>query len=147
MSLKDQLNTALKEAMRAGDDKRRGTLRLVFANIKQFEVDKRIEADDAAVLQILQKEIKTRRESIEEAKKGSRQDLIDSNEAEIAILNEFLPKQLTMDELKEIVSQVIAEVGAQSAADTGKVMKAVMPRVQGRAAGDQINQAVRQLLV
>ena len=136
----------MKDAMKAGDVVRKNTLRMALAAIKQVEVDKRIALDDAAVISLLQKEIKNRREALEEAKKASRADLAAANEAEIAVLEAFLPKAMPAEELRALVSAAIAETGAASASDMGKVMKAVMPKVAGRAPGDAISAMVRELL-
>lgn len=133
-------------AMKAGDVVRRTTLRMALAAIKQVEVDKRISLDDAAVMAILQKEIKNRREAIEEARKAERADLISANEAEIAVLESFLPKAMSAEELRALVQAAITEVGASSASDMGKVMKAVMPKTAGRAPGDAVSTMVRELL-
>lgn len=146
MDLKTQLNESVKEAMKAGDVLRRTTLRMALAAIKQVEVDKRISLDDAAVMAILQKEIKNRREAIEEAKKAERADLVSENEAEIAVLEGFLPKAMSTEELRAIVQATITEVGASTASDMGKVMKAVMPKTAGRAPGDAVSAMVRELL-
>ena len=146
MDLKTQLNESLKDAMKSGDVIRRTTIRMTLAAIKQVEVDKRISLDDAAVMGILQKEIKNRREAIEEAKNAVRPDLISANEAEIAVLESFLPKAMSAEELRAIVQATIAETGATSASDMGKVMKAVMPKTAGRAPGDAVNAMVRELL-
>jgi uncharacterized protein len=146
MDLKTKLNESLKDAMKSGDVIRRTTIRMALAAIKQVEVDKRISLDDAAVMGILQKEIKNRREAIEEAKKAVRPDLISANEAEIAVLESFLPKAMSAEELRAIVQATIAEMGATSASDMGKVMKAVMPKTAGRAPGDAVSAMVRELL-
>lgn len=146
MDLKTTLNESLKEAMKAGDVLRRTTLRMVMAAIKQVEVDKRTSLDDAAVMSILQKEIKNRREAIEEAKKAERPDLVSANESEIAVLEAFLPKALSPEELRSLVQSAIDEMGASSASDMGRVMKAVMPKTAGRAAGDAVSAMVRELL-
>lgn len=146
MDLKTQLNESVKDAMKSGDTMRRNTLRMVLAAIKQVEVDKRVSLDGAAIMAILQKEIKNRREAIEEAKKAKRADLISDNEAEIVILEAFLPKAMSAEELREIVQAAIAETGAVSASDMGKVMKAVMPKTAGRAPGDAVSTMVRELL-
>ncbi|HBD10135.1 MAG TPA: glutamyl-tRNA amidotransferase, partial [Syntrophobacteraceae bacterium] len=133
MDLKTKLNESLKDAMKSGDVVRRTTIRMVMAAIKQVEVDKRISLDDAAVMSILQKEIKNRREALEEAKKANRADLAADNEAEIAVLESFLPKAMPAEELRALVQAAIAEVGASAPGDMGKVMKVVMPKVAGRA--------------
>lgn len=146
MDTKTKLTEALKEAMKAGDEPRKNTVRMVLAAIKQVEVDKRIVVDEPGVLTILQKEVKMRRESLEEAEKVAREDLASAARAEIEILKFFLPKSINADELRELARQAIAETGASGPADMGKVMKAIMPKIAGRAAGDQVSAAVRELL-
>ncbi|MFH1909026.1 MAG: GatB/YqeY domain-containing protein [Chloroflexota bacterium] len=146
MDTKTKLENALKEAMRAGDEIKKRTVRMALAAIKQAEVDRQVSLDEAAVLAILQKEIKTRRESLEEARNANRPDLVAAAEAEIAVVNAFLPQALSADELKALVEAAIAEAGAASPSDMGKVMKLLVPRIQGRAPGDQVSQLVRQLL-
>lgn len=146
MSIKTQLNDSMKESMKSGDEVRKRTVRMVLAAIKQAEVDKRVELDDMAVMNILQKEVKNRRESLEEAKKANRTDLVEANEAEIDILQAFLPKAMPADELRALVQAAISETGASSPSDMGKVMKAVMPKVAGRAPNDMVSATVRELL-
>ena len=146
MDIKAQLTEAMKRAMKANDDVARRTTRMSLAAIKQAEVDKQITLDDAAVIALLQKEIKNRREAIEEAKKANRADLISDNEAEIKVLEAFLPKAMSADELRTLVQAAIAETGASTQTDMGKVMKALMPKVAGRAAGDQVSAMVKELL-
>jgi len=146
MDIKTQLNDSLKDAMRLKDNLRRDTVRMALAAIKQVEVDKRAALDDLAVIALLQKEIKNRREAVEEARKANRPDLVQANEAEIAVLEAFLPKAMSADELRALVQAAIAETGASAPADMGKVMKAVLPRVAGRAPGDQVSAMVREAL-
>ena len=146
MTIKAQLNESMKEAMKSGDEVRKRTVRMALAAVKQAEVDKRIELDDTAVMNLLQKEIKNRRESLEEAKKVNRADLVEANEAEIEVLQAFLPKAMPAEELRSLVQAAIAETGAASPADMGKVMKTVMPRVAGRAPNDMVSATVRELL-
>ncbi len=146
MDLKAQLNQALKEAMKSGDEIRKRTVRMALAAIKQAEIDRQVTLDDQGVLSILQREIKTRRESLEEAQKAGREDLVQALQAEIAVLQAFLPQALSVEELRALAKAVIEEVGASSAADMGRVMKALMPRVANRAPGDQVSQIVRSLL-
>ena len=146
MDLKEQLTNAVKEAMKANDEQRKTTLRGVLAAIKQVEVDQQTELEDNDILGVLQKEVKSRNETIADSKKANRPDLVSKAEAEIAILEEFLPKGLTDAELEAIVKETIAEVEAGSMADIGKVMGAIMPKIKGRADGAQVNQMVRQLL-
>ncbi|HEY3477181.1 MAG TPA: GatB/YqeY domain-containing protein [Anaerolineales bacterium] len=146
MSIKTQLNESMKEAMKSGDEVRKRTIRMVLAAIKQVEVDKRTELDDAAMMSLLQKEIKNRREALEEARKADRADLVQANEAEIEVLQAFLPKAMPAGELRALVQAAIAETGASSPADMGKVMKVVMPKVAGRAPNDAISATVREFL-
>ena len=146
MTLKTQLNDSMKDAMKSGDEVRKRTVRMVLAAVKQAEVDKRIELDDMAIMALLQKEIKNRRESLEEAKKANRADLIEANEAEIKVLEVFLPKAMLAEELRTLVQAAITETGAVGPADMGKVMKLVMPKVAGRAPNDAVSMAVKELL-
>jgi uncharacterized protein YqeY len=146
MDTKTKLNDSMKEAMKSGDDLRKRTIRMVLAAIKQVEVDKRADVDELAVTALVQKEVKTRREALEEAKKASREDLVAANEAEIKVLEEFLPKAMPADELRALVQAAIAETGAAAPSDMGKVMKVVMPKVAGRAPNDAISAAVKELL-
>lgn len=146
MNTKLQLENALKDAMRAGDDLRKRTIRMALSAIRLAEVDKGAPLDDAAVLSILQKEVKSRQEAVEEAQRAGRPDLAEANQAEIAVLQQFLPQQLTPEELEALARQVIAEVGATSLREMGQVMKVLVPRLEGRAPGDQASQVVRRLL-
>jgi uncharacterized protein YqeY len=146
MDIKTQLTESMKDAMKSGDEVRKRTTRMALANIKQAEVDKQTKLDDAAVISLLQKEIKNRRESVDEAKKANRADLIADNEAEIKVLEVFLPKAMPAEELRALARAAIAEVGAASPTDMGKVMKALLPKVAGRAAGDQVSAMVKELL-
>lgn len=148
MELKNWLEEDLKAAMRANDSVRKTAIRSALAAIKmaQVEKDKNTVLDDAAVLALVQKEIKARRESIADAQKANRPDLISGYEAEAKVLEEYLPKQLSADELTDLVRQAIQEVGAVAPSDLGKVMKVVIPRVQGRAPNDQISATARKLL-
>jgi len=146
METKNKLEQAVKDALKAGDELRKRTVRHTLAAIKQVEIDLQSPLDETAVLGIIQKEIKNRREALEEAQRANRQDLIASAEAEIGVLNDFLPKAMDPEELKELVEAAIAEAGAASLKDMGKVMKLVLPQVAGRAPGDQISALVQQLL-
>jgi uncharacterized protein YqeY len=146
MNIKTQLNDSMRDAMKSGDEVRKRTVRMVLAAVKQAEVDKRTELDDMAVIALIQKETKNRRESLEEAKKADRADLIADNEAEIKVLEVFLPKAMPAEELRAIVQSAITETGAAGPADMGKVMKIVMGKVAGRAPNDMISAAVRELL-
>lgn len=146
MTIKNQLNDSMKDAMKSGDEVRKRTVRMVLGAVKQAEVDKRTELDDTAVMNLIQKEMKNRRESMEEARKANRVDLVEANEAEIKVLEAFLPKAMPAEELRAIVQSAIDETGAATPADMGKVMKAVMPKVAGRAPNDIVSATVRELL-
>ena len=144
--MKTELNNAVKDAMKSGDEVRKRTLRMVLAAIKQVEVDRRISLDDSAVLAILQKEIKLRKEALDEAQKANRTDLAEEAQAEIDVLTVFLPKGLSSEELRSLVQAAMAETGAAAPSDMGKVMKVLLPQIAGRAPGDQVSAMVRDLL-
>jgi len=146
MNLKERLQSDLKQAMLAKDERRKRTLRLVLAAIKNAEVEKRAPLDDSAVLAVIQKEVKSRQETIEGAQQAGRDDLVAEAEAEMALLQAYLPQPLTLEEVEALAREAIAEVGATSPRDMGKVMKALMPRVRGRAEGGTVSQVVRRLL-
>jgi uncharacterized protein len=146
MEIKVQLEIALKEAMRAGDDVRKRTIRMVLAAVRQVEIDRQVTLDESAVLAIIQKEIKTRKDAVEEARGANRLDIVTATEAEIVVIQAYLPQAMSADELRTLAQAAIAEAGAVSPADMGKVMKLLMPRVVGRAPGDQVSATVRQLL-
>jgi uncharacterized protein YqeY len=146
MDTKEKLEVALREAIRAGDDVRKRSVRMVLAAVRQVEIDRQVKLDEAAVLSIIQKEIKTRKESVEEARGANRPDIVAATEAEIVVLQGYLPEAMDAEELKKLVEAAIAEAGAKSPVDMGRVMKLLMPRVAGRAPGDQVSSAVRQLL-
>ena len=146
MDTKTKLNEAMKESMKSGDNLRKQTIRMVLAAVKQAEVDKRVDLDEAAVTALIQKEVKNRREAIEDAKKASRDDLVEGNESEIKILEDFLQKAMPIEELKALVQAAITETGAAAPSDMGKVMKVVMPKVAGRAPNDMISATVKELL-
>lgn len=144
--LKQALQTALKEAMRAKDSERRNAIRLLQSAIKQVEIDSRTALDDDGVLDVLRKEAKKRRETIAELERAGRSDDAASESLELAVTEEFLPRQLSADELRPIVRQAIHEVGANSMKEMGSVMKAVMPQVQGLADGRAVSALVREML-
>jgi len=146
MNLKDQLQSDLKDAMRAGDELRKNTLRMTLSAIKLAEIEKRDPIDELGILAIIQKEVKSRRESIADAQRANRTDLVQTAELEIALLEQYLPKALDAAELEALARQAIEEVGAASLREMGQVMKVLMPRLQGRATGDQASQVVRKLL-
>jgi hypothetical protein len=146
MLSKAALQADLKDAMRAGDEVRKRTLRMVLTAVRLAEVDRRGPLDEAALFAVLQKEAKMRNESIADAEKAGRTDLVEAARAELAILEAYLPQPLTQAELEDLARQVIAEVDAAAPGDIGRVMKALMPRVQGRADGKAANEVVRRLL-
>ncbi|VXA77368.1 MULTISPECIES: GatB/YqeY domain-containing protein [Aeromonas] len=133
MSLKDQLKDQQKLAMLARDKARLGAIRLLMAEIKQREVDSRIELNDEDILAVVTKMVKQRRDSISQFEAAGRQDLADKESAEIIVLQEFLPQQLTADEIAALIEQAITESGAAVMADMGKVMAVLKPKIQGRA--------------
>lgn len=146
METRQKLEMALKEAMRSGDAMRKQTVRMVMSAIKLSEVEKGAPLDETAIIAIIQKEVKSRQEAMQEAQKANRPDLSERAKEEMTFLETFLPKQLTPEELDALVREAIAETGAAAPSDMGKVMKVLMPKIQGRAAGDQVSQAVRRQL-
>lgn len=146
MNLSERLNEDMKQAMRSQDKFKLSVIRMVRSAIKNIEIDQRRTLDDNEVLEVLSREIKQRKDSLQEFSKAGRDDLTENLQAEIAILMEYLPQQLTEEEVKAIVQQTIQEVGASSKADMGKVMGALMPKVKGLADGKIVNQYVQQLL-
>ncbi len=133
MSLKSQISEDMKNAMRAKDTVRLGAIRLLQAAIKQREVDERIELDDAAVIAVIEKMLKQRRDSIAAFESANRTDLADIEKFEVSVLQTYMPKQLTDDEINQIITQVIADTGATGAKDMGKVVGLVRPMVAGVA--------------
>ena len=133
MSLKDQITADMKSAMKAGEKDRLKVVRLMRAAIKQIEIDKRIELDDAAVLSVLDKMVKQRRDSVEQFQNGGRNDLADIELAEIAVLDTYLPEQLSDTELDALIDEAIGATGAESIRDMGKVMGQIKSKAAGRA--------------
>ncbi len=146
MSTKTELRDDLKKAMKANDVLRKRTLRMSLASIQLAEIEKRGELDENAVMVILQREVKVRREAFEEARQANRPDLEAEVEAEIEVLEIYLPQPMTEVELEDLAQQVIDEVGAASPREMGQVMKVLMPRLQGRATGQEASQVVGKLL-
>jgi uncharacterized protein YqeY len=146
MDTKEKLEIALKEALKAGDDVRKRTVRMVLAAVRQVEIDRQVKLDEAAVLGIIQKEIKTRKESVEEARGANRPDIVAATEAEIVVLQTYLPAAMSAEDLNVLVAVAVLEAGAKSPMDMGKVMKLLLPRIAGRTPGDQVSAAVRQAL-
>ncbi|ANS75161.1 aspartyl-tRNA amidotransferase [Paenibacillus yonginensis] len=146
MNLSERLNEDMKQAMRNQEKFKLTTIRMVRATIKNLEIDLKRTLNDDEVLDILSREIKQRKDALQDFIKAGREDLADNVNAEIDIIARYLPEQLTEEEIKVIVQQTIQETGASSKADMGKVMSALMPKVKGRADGKLVNQAVQQLL-
>ena len=146
MSLKTQLTEDMKTAMRAKDQVSLSTIRLINAAIKQFEVDERTEADDAKVISILTKMVKQRKDSAKIYTEASRQDLADKENAEIEILNRYLPQMMSAEEIKTVVEATIAETGASGMADMGKVMGVLKTRLTGKADMGEVNKVLKTAL-
>jgi len=147
MNKKQEIQLALTAAMKAQDEDTKRTLRLVMSAIKLSEVAEGGDIDDSRILSLLQKEVKTREDAIEEAKRANRTDLVDTARREIQILNRFLPQQIAQDELRQLAQEVIRETGAGEMRDMGEVMKHLMPKLQGRASGQEASKVVRELLL
>lgn len=146
MPLKETLAEDLKESMKSKDKVKKNVITMVRAAIKQREVDERIELNDTDVIDIIAKQVKQKKDSIEEFQKGNRQDLVDLTNEEIKILLNYLPPQLSEDELELIVKEAIEETQAQTKKDLGKLMAVIMPKVKGKADGKQVNQIVARYL-
>jgi len=146
MSLKDQIKEDVKTAMRAKDKQRLGTLRLLLAAIQRKEVDERITLDDAQVLSVLQKTIKQSRDAHEQFEKGGRQDLVEKELADIAVWEVYLPQQLSADAIEKLVAEAVAESGASSIKEMGKVMAVLKPKIQGQADMGQVSALVKSKL-
>ena len=146
MSLKDQITEDMKNAMRARDSERLGTIRLLLAAIKQKEVDERIVVDDVAVVAIVDKLIKQRKDSIEAFQKADRKDLADKEAAEQLVLQAYLPARMSSDEVTAAVKAIVAELGASGPGDMGKVMGAVKTKLAGKADMGQVSAAVKAAL-
>jgi len=148
MPLKEQLSTDLKDAMRAGDEVRKSTLRMLMSAINTAEVagSERHELSDDQVMQVIVKQVKQRKESIEEFGKAGRQDLVDKETAEMRVLQTYMPEQMGRAEIEAEVRKAMQETGATTAADKGKLMKVLMPRLSGKAEGREINAVVTELL-
>lgn len=148
MPLKKQLTDDLTAAMRASDEVRKSTLRMLISAINTVEVagSERKELSDEQVMQVITKQVKQRKESIDEFGKAGRQDLVDKEAAEMKVLETYMPPQMSRDEIEAEVRKAMSEVGATNAADKGKLMKVLMPRLSGKADGREINEVVTQLL-
>jgi uncharacterized protein YqeY len=146
MNLRDRVNEDMKTAMKAREADRLGTLRLLLAAMKQREVDERITLDDAGVIAVVEKMIKQRKDSIAQYEKAARQDLADKEKFEITVIEAYLPQQLSQAEIDAIVAEAIASTGAKGAADMGKVMGVVKPRLAGRADMGKVSGLVKAKL-
>jgi uncharacterized protein len=146
MGLQEQLLNDMQEAMRDRDDRRRSTLRMVRSAVKNAEIAKRKTLSDDDVLAVLQKEAKQRRESVVEFQKANRPDMAQIEQEELAIIESYLPQQMSMDEVRQVARQVVAEVGAAGPKDIGKVMPVIIARLAGRADGRVVSQVVREEL-
>jgi hypothetical protein len=148
LSLKDRLVEDMKAAMKAKEEGkvRLSVIRMVRAAIKNTEIDKKIDLSDTQVIEVLAREVKMRRDAMEEFSKAKRPDKVQELEEEVTILMEYLPQQLTEGEIRELAKEIIAETGAQGPKDLGKVMGVISPKTKGRADGKLVNQIVRELL-
>ncbi|MFQ5924688.1 MAG: GatB/YqeY domain-containing protein [Dehalococcoidia bacterium] len=146
MTLQERLSADLKQAMKGGDIARRSVIRLLMAGVKNAEIDKGGPLDDSGVVEVISREVKRHRESIAEFSKGNRQDLVAEEEAELAILFEYLPKQMSREEIAEAARRIIEQVGAREPGDKGRVMSQLMPQLKGKAEGREVSDMVSELL-
>jgi len=146
MALREQVNEDMKAAMKAREAEKLGALRLLLAAVKQREVDERITLDDGGVISVVEKMIKQRRDSIAQFEKAARQDLVDKEKFEVAVLEGYLPKQLSQGEIEAIVAAAMASSGASSPADMGKVMSVLKPQLAGRADMGKVSALVKAKL-
>ncbi len=146
MSLKEKLLNDMKDAMRDKDKIRKDTVQLIRSAILQIEKDKHITLEDEGIVEVLVKELKSRRDALADIEKSGRTELIDNCKKEIEIIQQYMPAQLTEEEVEAIVSEAVKESGATTAKDMGKVMKLVMPKVKGKADGNLVNAVVKRIL-
>lgn len=146
MSMKDQLMSDLKEAMKAKDSIRKSTITMLRSQIKQQEVDNRVDVTEEEIIDIIAKQVKQKKAAIEEFEKADRTDLVDEANREIEVLMAYLPKQMTEEEVRALVQDTIDAVGASSMKDMGKVMGALSPKTKGKADNKLVSQVVRELL-
>ncbi len=146
MVTKESFENEMREALRAGDDLKKRTLRMILTAIKLAEVERREPLDEAGLMRLLQKEAKARRETIADAERAGRSDLTMSAQAELELLETYLPEALKPEELEALVRQAIQDTGAAEPKDMGNVMKALIPQIQGRAEGKEVSDLVRKLL-
>ncbi len=146
MNLKEQLQHDLQAAMRARDERRKAVLRMALTAVQLAEVEARSELNDEGVVSAIRKEVRRREDALEMIRQSGRADMVAEDEAQLEILRSYLPQLLTAEEVTAIAREIVAEAGAASPADVGKVMKLLMPRVQGKADGRMVSQVVRDLL-
>lgn len=146
MEIRKELENLLHEAMRNKDELTKNTVRMVLSSIKLAEIETRKPLDDQGIISVLQKEVKMRKETINELEDADRGDLVEKAEAEMKILEKFLPAQLSDEDIKVMAQKVMAEVAATTPADMGKVMKNLLPLIKGQAAPDRVSSIVKQLL-
>jgi uncharacterized protein YqeY len=146
LSLTNQLDQEMKMALKNKDKQKLSTIRMLKSAIKKEEIDKKRPLNDDEIISVIMREVKQRKDSLAEYKAAGRDDLVEKEQAEIDILSAYLPEQMSEEELKALVQQVIEEVGAGSKADMGKVMSAIMPKVKGRAEGRLVNRMVQEAL-
>ncbi len=145
-TIKEKVSETMKSAMKSGDKDTLAFARNLHAAVRKKEIDDRVDLDDAGVQKIIQTLVKQRNDSIEQFKAGGREDLVAKEQAELKFLMGFMPQQMSEAEVRELVNQVVAETGASSAKDMGAVMKALLPKVQGRADGKLVSQLVKERL-
>ncbi len=146
MALLEKINSDLKEAMKAKDSVKVGTLRMVVSDIKYAKIEKMKEMDDGDIIAVIQKAIKSRKDSAEQYKNAQRPELAMKEEAEIAVLEVYLPEQMSSEEIEKIIRSVVRDIGATGAKDMGKVMQKLMPLVKGKADGKLVNEIVKKVL-
>lgn len=146
MSIKERLDTDLKDAMRAGDAVRRETIRMLRSAVKYAEIEWQREASDEDVQTIVAREIKKRNEAIESFQKGKREDLVAKEQAELNILKQYLPEQLSREQIVEVVQRIVSESGASGISQLGPVMRQAMAQLKGKADGRLVNEVVREVL-
>ncbi len=144
--LLEKLQDEMKKALKSGEKERLSVIRMLISEIKKVQIDKKKELTDEEIIQILQRYAKQRKEAIQQYKKANREDLVEKEERELKIVQEFLPEPLSKEEIEKIVEEVIKETGASSMKDMGKVMKTVMEKVKGRAEGSIVSQIVKSKL-
>lgn len=146
MTLKEKIMNDLKKSMKERDEVKIRTLRMIIASIKNWEINNLKDIDDNSIISVLLKEAKKRKEAIEEYRKANREDLVKAEEEELKIIESYLPERMSEEEIKELVLKTIEEIKATSLKDLGKVMKAIMPKIKGKADGKLVNDMVRKIL-